>query len=184
MHGRLPWPAPDELDPAWIADADWLAVARSWAAILVAMNAVFQILAFAFLALQPTLPDPEIFILLLSVLQREGRLVDFLMEDLGTYSVCVSPSMLPVETTVKVATVCGFPPGSTPRRSRPSSSTASSFPSYEIMLSSKQRRHLLGIALLSLGGFLALALVRREASPGDTVDVEGAPAELVELPFG
>ncbi|WP_193105254.1 deoxyribose-phosphate aldolase [Brachybacterium sp. FME24] len=32
-------------------------------------------------------------------------------EALGTYSVCVSPSMLPVETTVKVATVCGFPSG-------------------------------------------------------------------------
>ena len=32
-------------------------------------------------------------------------------EQLGTYSICVSPSMLPVETTVKVATVCGFPSG-------------------------------------------------------------------------
>lgn len=32
-------------------------------------------------------------------------------EDLGVYSICVSPSMLPVETTVKVATVCGFPSG-------------------------------------------------------------------------
>ncbi|MFC7465854.1 deoxyribose-phosphate aldolase [Brachybacterium sp. GCM10030252] len=32
-------------------------------------------------------------------------------EDLGTYSVCISPSMLPVRTTVKVATVCGFPSG-------------------------------------------------------------------------
>ena len=32
-------------------------------------------------------------------------------EELGTYSVCISPSMLPVETTVKVATVCGFPSG-------------------------------------------------------------------------
>jgi deoxyribose-phosphate aldolase len=32
-------------------------------------------------------------------------------EALGTYSICVSPSMLPVETTVKVATVCGFPSG-------------------------------------------------------------------------
>ncbi|MCT1775029.1 deoxyribose-phosphate aldolase [Brachybacterium sp. p3-SID957] len=32
-------------------------------------------------------------------------------EELGTYSVCVSPSMLPVDTTVKVATVCGFPSG-------------------------------------------------------------------------
>lgn len=32
-------------------------------------------------------------------------------EDLGTYSICVSPSMLPVQTSVKVATVCGFPSG-------------------------------------------------------------------------
>lgn len=32
-------------------------------------------------------------------------------EDLGVYSVCVSPSMLPVTTNVKVATVCGFPSG-------------------------------------------------------------------------
>jgi deoxyribose-phosphate aldolase len=32
-------------------------------------------------------------------------------EQLGTYSICVSPSMLPVETSVKVATVCGFPSG-------------------------------------------------------------------------
>lgn len=32
-------------------------------------------------------------------------------EELGVYSVCVSPSMLPVQTAVKVATVCGFPSG-------------------------------------------------------------------------
>lgn len=32
-------------------------------------------------------------------------------EDLGAYSVCVSPSMLPIDTSVKVATVCGFPSG-------------------------------------------------------------------------
>jgi len=32
-------------------------------------------------------------------------------EALGTWSICVSPSMLPVETSVKVATVCGFPSG-------------------------------------------------------------------------
>jgi folate-binding protein YgfZ len=32
-------------------------------------------------------------------------------------------------------------------------------------------------------GPIALALVRREAQPGDTVDVEGAPAEVVALPF-
>lgn len=35
-------------------------------------------------------------------------------KDLGTYSVCISPSMLPVEADlgqVKLATVCGFPSG-------------------------------------------------------------------------
>ena len=34
-------------------------------------------------------------------------------ESLGTYSICVSPSMLPVDVppTVKVATVIGFPSG-------------------------------------------------------------------------
>jgi len=33
-------------------------------------------------------------------------------------------------------------------------------------------------------GAIALAIVRREASPGDTVAVDGATAEVVELPFG
>ena len=32
-------------------------------------------------------------------------------------------------------------------------------------------------------GAIALALVRREAAPGDTVQVGGAPAEVVQLPF-
>ena len=32
-------------------------------------------------------------------------------------------------------------------------------------------------------GPIALAIVRREAAPGDTVEVDGAPAEVVELPF-
>jgi folate-binding Fe-S cluster repair protein YgfZ len=32
-------------------------------------------------------------------------------------------------------------------------------------------------------GAIALALVRREAAPGDTVHVGGATAEVVELPF-
>ena len=32
-------------------------------------------------------------------------------ERLGAFSICVSPSMLPVETSVAVATVCGFPSG-------------------------------------------------------------------------
>ncbi|GMA20694.1 deoxyribose-phosphate aldolase [Arsenicicoccus piscis] len=32
-------------------------------------------------------------------------------ERLGVYSVCVSPSMLPVQTSLLVATVCGFPSG-------------------------------------------------------------------------
>jgi folate-binding protein YgfZ len=33
-------------------------------------------------------------------------------------------------------------------------------------------------------GPIALAIVRREAAPGDTVTVNGATAEVVELPFG
>jgi folate-binding protein YgfZ len=33
-------------------------------------------------------------------------------------------------------------------------------------------------------GPIALAIVRREAQPGDTVDVDGATAQVVELPFG
>lgn len=32
-------------------------------------------------------------------------------EELGTYSICVSPSMLPLDTSVHVATVCAFPSG-------------------------------------------------------------------------
>ncbi|RYG76717.1 deoxyribose-phosphate aldolase [Yimella sp. RIT 621] len=32
-------------------------------------------------------------------------------ERLGVYSVCVSPSMLPLETSLPVAVVCGFPSG-------------------------------------------------------------------------
>jgi folate-binding Fe-S cluster repair protein YgfZ len=32
-------------------------------------------------------------------------------------------------------------------------------------------------------GPIALAVVRREASPGDTVTVDGAPAEVVDVPF-
>jgi tRNA-modifying protein YgfZ len=32
-------------------------------------------------------------------------------------------------------------------------------------------------------GPIALALVRREAEPGATVEVAGAPAEVVDLPF-
>lgn len=32
-------------------------------------------------------------------------------EALGAYSICVSPAMLPVETSVVVAAVCGFPSG-------------------------------------------------------------------------
>ena len=32
-------------------------------------------------------------------------------ESYGAFSVCVSPSQLPVKTSIKVATVCGFPSG-------------------------------------------------------------------------
>lgn len=40
---------------------------------------------------------------------------------LGTYSVCISPSQLPVEVPegLHVATVVGFPPAPSSRRSRP-----------------------------------------------------------------
>lgn len=51
-----------------------------------------------------TLLKPEATAADVTALLREA-------EELGTYSVCVSPSMLPLETTVKVATVCGFPSG-------------------------------------------------------------------------
>lgn len=51
-----------------------------------------------------TLLKPEATSADVAALSREA-------EELGTYSICVSPSMLPVETTVKVATVCGFPSG-------------------------------------------------------------------------
>ncbi|WP_114855615.1 deoxyribose-phosphate aldolase [Brachybacterium sp. YJGR34] len=51
-----------------------------------------------------TLLKPEATAADVTALLREA-------EALGTYSVCVSPSMLPVTTTVKVATVCGFPSG-------------------------------------------------------------------------
>ncbi len=51
-----------------------------------------------------TLLKPEATAADVAALLREA-------EELGTYSLCVSPSMLPLETTVKVATVCGFPSG-------------------------------------------------------------------------
>ncbi|MDN5901142.1 MAG: deoxyribose-phosphate aldolase [Brachybacterium sp.] len=51
-----------------------------------------------------TLLKPEATAADVTALLREA-------EELGTYSVCLSPSMLPVKTTVKVATVCGFPSG-------------------------------------------------------------------------
>jgi deoxyribose-phosphate aldolase len=51
-----------------------------------------------------TLLKPEATAADVEALAREA-------ERLGTYSICVSPSMLPVETTVLVATVCGFPSG-------------------------------------------------------------------------
>lgn len=51
-----------------------------------------------------TLLKPEATAADVAALAREA-------ERLGTYSICVSPSMLPVETTVQVATVCGFPSG-------------------------------------------------------------------------
>lgn len=51
-----------------------------------------------------TLLKPEATAADVEALAREA-------EALGAFSICVSPSMLPVETSVAVATVCGFPSG-------------------------------------------------------------------------
>ena len=52
-----------------------------------------------------TLLKPEATAADVAALVAEG-------EALGVFSVCVSPSMLPVHTErIKVATVCGFPSG-------------------------------------------------------------------------
>ena len=51
-----------------------------------------------------TLLKPEAMPADVAALVAEG-------ERLGVYSVCVSPSMLPVQTSLLVATVCGFPSG-------------------------------------------------------------------------
>jgi len=52
-----------------------------------------------------------------------------------------------------------------------------------ILLSDKEVGAVGSAAVSPTLGPLALALVRREVVPGDTVSVCGAPAELVELPF-
>lgn len=51
-----------------------------------------------------TLLKPEATAADVAALVREA-------EELGTYSVCVSPSMLPLDTRVHVASVCAFPSG-------------------------------------------------------------------------
>lgn len=51
-----------------------------------------------------TLLKPEATVADVQALIAEG-------ERLGVYSVCVSPSMLPLETSLQVAAVCGFPSG-------------------------------------------------------------------------
>ena len=52
-----------------------------------------------------------------------------------------------------------------------------------ILLGDKEVGRLGSACVSPSRGPIALALVRREATPGDTVSVCGAPAELVELPF-
>ena len=53
----------------------------------------------------------------------------------------------------------------------------------EIMLEKKLVGRLGSLCVSPRLGPIGLALVRREAAPGDTVSIAGAPAEVVELPF-
>ena len=53
-----------------------------------------------------------------------------------------------------------------------------------IMLGEKQVGTIGSVAESPAHGTIALALVRREAEPGAEVQVAGAPAEVVALPFG
>ena len=53
----------------------------------------------------------------------------------------------------------------------------------EIVLGEKVVGRLGSVCVSPRLGPIALALVRREAGPGDTVGVEGTEAEVVELPF-
>jgi folate-binding Fe-S cluster repair protein YgfZ len=53
----------------------------------------------------------------------------------------------------------------------------------EILLGEKVVGRLGSTCVSPRFGPIALALVRREAAPGDTVQVGGAPAEVVDLPF-
>lgn len=50
----------------------------------------------------------------------EAQVAELLAEGeaLGTYSICISPSLLPLprQTALKVATVCGFPSGAVPAK--------------------------------------------------------------------
>ncbi len=56
-------------------------------------------------------------------------------------------------------------------------------PGDEILLGERTVGHVSSTAVSPRLGPVALALVRREANPGDTVSVAGAEAEVVELPF-
>ncbi|MDQ5834196.1 MAG: folate-binding protein, partial [Actinomycetota bacterium] len=53
----------------------------------------------------------------------------------------------------------------------------------DIMLGEKMVGRLGSVCVSPRLGPIALALVRREAAPGDTVSVAGADAEVVALPF-
>jgi tRNA-modifying protein YgfZ len=54
----------------------------------------------------------------------------------------------------------------------------------EVLLGEKVVGRVSSVCVSPRFGPIALALVRREAAPGDTVRVGGAEAEVVELPFG
>jgi deoxyribose-phosphate aldolase len=106
-----------------------------------------------------TLLKPEATRAQIDALAREA-------EALGTYSICVSPSMLPVETTVKVATVCGFPSGqhaSTVKAAEAADSAAKGADEVDMVIN---------IGLAVAGDFAALeADIRavREAAPAPVV---------------
>ncbi len=71
------------------------------------------------------------------------------------------------------------------RFSEPSDSAPSAVPGEELRLGERPVGHLSSVVESPRLGTIGLALVRREASPGDTLAVgeHGATAELVELPF-
>jgi len=56
-------------------------------------------------------------------------------------------------------------------------------PGAELRLGEKAVGRLGSVVVSPRHGPIALALVRREAAPGDTVEVDGAPALIVDVPF-